>query len=327
MRESDLERSAMSANDLLLWMSARRQGSWRQFRTAVEELHMADNNGDLQDGAEEDIADQYALPLYQALRLNLQRLGHAEFFAGAGASDWRVAPPSLATTQHALGWLGVVAGARSPRLVQRLKDAASRSDLETLTPPACPDQFRIGARDPRTLADIAQRAGLLLQHDAPAAILMSLPSIDNPAVRRRADFPFGADWRIEKWSASDLGWRTAIRDEALSSSGGLFRFSLRHRRHVLLCSRGAAFQVPGQVGKYVVLRRRRRILRYDAPHLRLSVPASCRPPFLVERALILCSGLPPSYEAGAAATGVLHYSDVPAPIASLVSALLRQELR
>jgi len=318
----------MSANELLLWMSARRQGSWQQFRTAVEELHMADSDGDAQGGAEEDAADQYALPLYQALRLNLQRLGHAEFFAGAGGSDWRVAPPSLAVTEHARGWLGVVAGARSPRLLQRLKDAATPTELETLSVPACPDHLRIVASELRTLAGIAQRVGLLLQHDAPAAILMSLPPVDDPTVRRLTDLPFGADWRIEQWSASDLGWRAATRDEALSTSLGLFRFSLRHQRHVLFCFRGAAFQVPGQVGKYIVLRRRRRqVLHYDAAHRRLSVPASCRPPFLVERALILCSGLPPSYEAGSAATGVLRYSDVPEAIASLASALLRQELR
>lgn len=318
----------MSANELLLWMSARRQGSWQQFRTAVEELHMADRDGDPQEGPEEDAGDQYALPLYQALRLNLQRLGHAEFFAGAGGSDWRVAPPSLAVMQHARGWLGVVAGARSPRLLQRLKDAATPTQLETLSVLACPDQLRIVAGDSHTLAAIAQRAGLFLQHDAPAAILMSLPPADDSAVRRRADLPSGADWMIEQWSASNLGWRSATREEALSTSLGLFRFSLRHRRHVLFCFRGAAFQVPGQVGKYVVLRRRRRqVLRYDARGRRLSVPAGCRPPFLVERALILCSGSPPSYEACSAAPGVLTYSDVPETIASLASALLRQEIR
>ncbi len=318
----------MSANELLLWMSARQQGSWQQFRTAVEELHMADSDGDPQGEAEEDTADQYALPLYQALRLNLQRLGHAEFFAGAGGSHWRVAPPSLAVTQHARGWLGVVAGARSRKLLQRLKDATAPTELETLSRPACPDQLRMVVGDPRTLAGIAQRSGLFLQHDAPAAILLSLPPVDDSAVCRRADLPFGADWRIEQWSASDLGWRAATRDGALATSLDLFRFSLRHQRHVFLCSRRAAFQVPGQVGKYVVLRRRRRqVLRYDAIGRRLSVPASCRPPFIVERALILCSGLPPSYEAGSAAPGVLHYSDVPAAIAGLASALLRQELR
>ena len=39
--KSDSEERSMSADALLLWMSARRQGSWQQFRAAVEELHSA----------------------------------------------------------------------------------------------------------------------------------------------------------------------------------------------------------------------------------------------------------------------------------------------
>lgn len=318
----------MSASNLLLWMSARRKGSWQQFRTAIEELHMADSDGDQQGGAEEDTADQYALPLYQALRLNLQRLGHAEFFAGAGGSDWRVTPPTLAVSEHARGWLGVVAGARSPKLLQRLHIAVASEELETLAFPGCPDQIRIIAGGPRALAAIAERAGLLLQQDAPAAILASLPPIDDPAVHRPAELPFGVEWRVERFSPLNLGWKAAAREEAASTSGALFRFSLRHQRYVLLCSKGLAFHVPGQIGKYLVLRRRRRhVVRYDATNCRFSVPASCRPPFLVERALILCSGSPPSYEPGTSAAGVLHYSEIPSAIARLAAALLRQEFR
>ena len=32
--------------ELLFWLSARKEGSWRQFRAAVEELHAADTNSD-----------------------------------------------------------------------------------------------------------------------------------------------------------------------------------------------------------------------------------------------------------------------------------------
>ena len=73
----------MSANALLYWMSARQQGSWQQFRAAVEELHTTDEGerGSCDDG---DAPDSSSLPLYHTLRFNLQRLGHAEFFAGAG---------------------------------------------------------------------------------------------------------------------------------------------------------------------------------------------------------------------------------------------------
>lgn len=318
----------MSANELLLWMSARAKGSWQQFRAAVEELHLEDSDSGIVAEGNDETGDQFALPLYRLLRLNLQRLAHVEFFAGAGESDWRVTPPSLALTRHTRGWIGVLAGARSSQLLQRVERAAVSTHVEKLQFPACPDQIRMIADDARALTAVAVNAGLLPQTDAPSAILTNLPTVDDPEVRRPADMPFGADWRVERFSTSELRWKAATREDALSTSVGLFRFSLRHQRHVLFCSRGAAFRVPGQVGKYAVLRlRRRRILLYDAVLQRLSVPASCRPPFLVERALILCSGSPPSYEAGSAVPGVLNYSDVPETVASLVTALLRQELR
>jgi hypothetical protein len=313
----------MSANALLLWMSARRQGSWQQFRTAVEELHVGESN-DL-GGEDDDTPDQFALSLYQTLRFNLQRLGHAEFFAGAGDADWRVTPPSLAVTQHARGWLGIVAGARSRTLLQRLHAAVGTANLETLAFPAYPDQILVTANDQATVAAVAERAGLLLQIDAPAALLTSLPPIDDPCVCHPTQLPFGADWRIDRFSSEKLAWQSATIDDAASASAGLFRFSLRHQRHMLFCVRGAAFRVPGQVGKYLVLRirrRRRQVIRYDGQKRMLAVPASCRPPFLIERALVLCSGSPPSYEGGS-----LQYTEIPENIAVIAAALLRQELR
>jgi hypothetical protein len=316
----------MSANALLLWMSARRQGSWQQFRAAVEELHVNDRG--MTSADDDDAPDQFALPLYQELRLNLQRLGHAEFFAGAGGADWRVSPPSLAVTQTAPhGWLGVLAGARSPRLLQRLNTAGALSKLQMLVFPACPDQILVIEGGQEELSAVADGAGLLLQRDAPKTLLACLPPIDDPSLRNQFELPFGADWRIDRFSSEDLRWHPATRDDARSTSGGLFRFSLRHQRYMLFCSRGSAFRVPGQIGKFLVLRRRRRfVLRYDASSLRLLVPSSCRPPFLVERALILCSGLLPSYQSNSG-TGTLEYAQIPESIARTAAALLRQELR
>ncbi len=315
----------MSANALLLWMSARRQGSWQQFRTAVEELHLS--GGDDLGGEADDRPDPFSLSLYQTLRFNLQRIGHAEFFAGAGDADWRVTPPSLAVTHGARGWLGIVVGARSRALLERFHAAGGAASVETLMFPEYPDQILISANDPNTIATAAAQAGLLLQSNAPAALLASLPAVDDSCVRSPAQLPFGTGWRIDSFSSEDLAWHSATLADAESSPVGLYRFSLRHQRHVLLCTKGAAFRIPGQVGKYLVLRkRRRRVVRYDRNSHSLSVPASCRPPFLVERALILCSGAPPSYEGGARG-GILNYAEIPDGIAAMAAALLRQEFR
>src|SRR6266498_1815671 len=105
----------MTANELLLWMSARGQGSWSQFRAVVEELHIAETE-DRQSAVDaENPTGRASFPLYQSLRLNLQRLAHSEFFAGAEDEDWRVTPPSLSVVKHGAQWIGVVAGARSDR--------------------------------------------------------------------------------------------------------------------------------------------------------------------------------------------------------------------
>lgn len=319
----------MSANSLLLWMSARRHGSWAQFRAAVEELHL---EADVEaEGEGDDALDQFALPLYQTLRFNLQRVGHAEFFAGAGeGAEWRVTPPSLAVTRHACGWLGVVAGARSVSLTDRLSSAAAthRAELRVVELASYPDQILIVANTRDTLIALAKEAGLLLQDDAPVALLASLPPVDDASVSCRAELPFGSDWKIDRFSADDLVWRSATLDDARTAPAGLFRFALRHQRYVFFCSRGTAARIPAQVGKYLVLRRRRRqVLRYDAQDRTLSMPASCRPPFLVERALILCSGSPPSYESSGLRGGSLQYAEIPRDIAAFAAALLRQELR
>lgn len=320
----------MSANSLLLWMSARRHGSWAQFRAAVEELHIRADDSEVE-GEGDDAPDQFALPLYQTLRFNLQRAGHAEFFAGTGAgTEWRVTPPALALTQHARGSLGVVAGARSLSLIDRLCSAVARrgAELRVLALASYPDQILTIADTRETLAAIADQAGFFLQDNAPAALLMSLPPVDDPSVRHQTELPFGSDWRIDRFSPDDLLWRSATLDDARTASAGLFRFSLGHQRHMLFCSRGAAARIPGQVGKYLVLRKRRRqVLWYNARNRLLSMPASCRPPFLVERALILCSGSPPSYESGGARVGALQYPEIPKDIATIAAALLRQELR
>lgn len=319
----------MSVNSLLLWMSARRHGSWAQFRAAVEELHLeaaveAEGEGD-------DTPDQFSLPLYQTLRFNLQRVGHAEFFAGAGdGTEWRVTPPSLAVTQHEHGWLGVVVGARLVSLTDRLRSAARThgAELRVLELASYPDQILIDANTRDALTAVAEGAGFFLQDDAPAALLASLPPVDDPSVRYQTELPIGSGWRIDRFSADDLVWRSETLENARTAPAGLFRFALRHQRHVLFCCRGAAARIPAQVGKYLVLRQRRRqVLRYDAKGRMLSTPASCRPPFLIERALILCSGSPPSYEGTGRLGGSLLYAEIPQDIAAIAAALLRQELR
>lgn len=323
-----MEEDTVSANKLLLWMSARGQGSWQQFRAAVEELHLVGGQPEAETENEDVVPFRETFSAYQSLRLNLQRLGHAEFFAGAGESEWRVAPPTLAVTQSDGAWIGILAGARSLELLERLREAAASSVLETISFAHSPDQILIKASEEMTLKMVAMQSSVFFQQNAPIAILGCLPTVDDPVLRRPRELPFGSDWKVERFSATRLAWVPATREQALGAIFGLFRFSFRHQRDTFLCSNHSFFHVPGQVGKFLLLKRRRsQVFRYDPATGNLTVPTICRPPFLIERALILCSGKIPAGETRPGAKTLLHYYQVPKITADYACGLLRQELR
>jgi hypothetical protein len=306
----------MTADSLLVWMSARGAGSWQQFRAAVEELHLGDESGATPADIED--AGAYGLPLYQLLRLNLQRLGHAEFFGGAGGPEWRVVPPTLAIAGDCDDGLGVVIGARSPMLLRRLTAACGDVSLQSSSVESYPIQLRIRSSG-ATLRAVAERAGLIAQENAPLLILLSLPRIDDLSTYRPTLLPFGTAWTVERFSASTFGWKPAMRTD--TERTGLFRFSFRYERRVFYCARGRTTELGAQTGKYLVLhRRRRKVFDYDRGARTVSVRPSCRPPFLIERALILCSGLPPTF-----ADRRLVYAEVPEEIGALAAQLLRQD--
>src|SRR5260370_42569751 len=120
----------MTPNELLLWLSARREGSWQQFRGAVQSLDLASNN---------DETDEASLPLHQRVRFSLERLAHVEFDAAECENGWRVVPPSLALFKHERGATAALCGARTPNLINRIAAAAARLSFERIPQPECPD--------------------------------------------------------------------------------------------------------------------------------------------------------------------------------------------
>lgn len=321
--KNDLEGLPVKANELLIWMSARREGSWAQFKGAIEELHLeATDNGT---GVLRDREDTGEFPIYQELRFNLQRLGHAEFNSHGSETDWQVAPPVLAAVQQANGWMGILCGARSLNLLTNFQNRMLGLSLPTLSGVASPDVIRVFAATSAPLEQIAADLGLLFQPHAPLALLLSVPTIDFKPAWIGAELPSGRDWKTERFDPAKLGWKASTPQEARSNATALYRFTFRFQSDYYLCHRGSAFKVPGQIGKYIVLRRsRHRILNYNAQKRELCIPAICRPPLLMERALTLCSGIAPLYDS---TTHMVSYCDVPFRVACLAAQLLKQNLQ
>ncbi|MGE0773982.1 MAG: hypothetical protein AB7L36_02945 [Sphingomonadaceae bacterium] len=111
-------------------------------------------------------------------------------------------------------------------------------------------------------------------------------------------------------------------DAARSATAGLFRFRSDYTTQYILIEKGAAFATEPAAGKYRLLRRRYSAIAYRSADQALIVRATCRPPRLVERALVLSSGVLPKFM-----NGLLTYGGVELTVASAVAALLDQRLR
>jgi len=315
-----MEKAEMNANDLLIWLSAKGSGNWSRFRAAIDELYLLDDPiGDDED-LNENAPVGGGLPVQHRLRLNLERLGHAEFFRKGFQNGWRVVPPTLACLSNNSEAVGTLCGARTGKLLEHVENADSTLRTTFSIQQGCPDRIQIIAKYESQLQNFADSVGLYFQPDAVRMLLSAVPPVDNLQLRTPTELPFGTDWDVNRFSARKLQWVSASSGEAASAFFGLYRFYVRFQYHYYLCLRKKAYKIPVQVGKYIVLRKKRRhVLSYDEDKQILSMPVSCRPPPLIDRALTLCTGLIPDVE-----NGRLEYSNINKTTALTSSALLRQ---
>ena len=141
----------MTPNELLLWLSARKEGSWLQFRAAVETLELAERA--------DEAKKMPQLPLHQRIRFNLERLGHVEFDAAGCEDGWRVVPPVLAISRICGKTTGVLCGARTPKLLERIERAASGLTFERVPARDCPDVIRVRGPMQNRSQNSRRRAG------------------------------------------------------------------------------------------------------------------------------------------------------------------------
>lgn len=315
----------MNFNRLLLWLSAKGRGSWSTFRAKVEELcseqddvspEESDDEGEEPTGADSD------LPIYQQARFAFQRLGHAEFYSAGTDNGWQVVPPTVAFPSDK-STIGFLCGARSPALLQSLNHLGSLA-VGVIQPEGMPQLIRLQGASQEVVELCASKVGLKIQKSAPSTLLSVLPTVLDTTKWHRSEMPETPGWSVHRFSISRRHWIEASSSDAAKSYQGLFRFELKHQRFYYLRWHNCTYSTLVQIGKYAVIRRRLRVLEYDARAQIFSTPLTFRPPLLIERALVLCSGqlgrLNP-------VKGVLEYSDVPQSVAAIAAQLLHQEIK
>lgn len=315
----------MGPNELLLWMSARQRGSWLQFRSAIENLVF--------DESDDGVPDQPGFPLQQRLRFNLDHLGHVEFSSDENEDAWQVAPPVLATTTLSTKVVGILCGARSMPILRQLKQASGTMALEVTPVSECPDVIRLFATDVQELARVAEQAKLMFQPNAPLNLLSQLARVDSYAIGPPAEMPFGRDANIDRFvvERKHSHWEKLSKNTVKQLDNGLFRCTRWQVSDHYLRINGRTFTTSGQVGKYFLLYQKQlRVIQYHPATLQLRVLGIFRPPSLVDRALVLCSGFPPQEHYERASSGenrlILSYNNVDPGVAGLVAELLYQPL-
>jgi hypothetical protein len=301
----------MGPDELLFWLSARREGSWHQFRSSVEEIVAADDErGD-------------SLPVYQKIRFGLEQLGHVEFASRGREGGWRVAPPVLAVSRQQNGFVGIACGARTPGLMRRLQEQAG-TRLDISTKGIYPSVARLVSPEAESLSRIASDAGFEFQLDTPVRLASCMPRIDRLPGSKPAALPFGRDFEVARFALErrHCKWMPSSDAEAARNREGLYRFVRFQTPEYFLKIGNRVLKVDGQTGKFFLLAiRGRQVLRYDRSKDVLRVPAICHPPLLVDRALVLCTGYLPEYDR---ASRMLVYTGIPEEVAGLAASILLQ---
>jgi hypothetical protein len=286
-------------NELLLWISGVGFGGEASFRRRAMELVPPRRTGPT---------------AYRRALWGFGSLAHCEFGDAAGGG-WRVAPPVIAAGDPAGTVSAVLCGARSALLVARLTAAAGEA-MSVVAQRDAPDLILLSLPTAGDLIRVSRESGIPLQWNAPLAILSAFApppfgSFEDSAV------PSGG-WAVERFSHSRIAWVSSSVAEAGGVRRGLFRFRSEYAvRHIYRQGAVTRDVAPG-IAKYWALGRRQRAMRLDLSRGQVSFPLAARPPGLIDRALVVASGMLPI-----PLDGRLIYSGITAPVAAATAAALR----
>lgn len=250
---------------------------------------------------------------------DLSVLGHIEESNGI----WRIAPPVLAVTESdkADACQGILCGARTPKLLERLKTASKRigTKYHEIPQEDRPSIITIEGANSIDIAATAIEAGLPVQHDAPFTLLACLPTIRNWP-RKNCTMVTGKVLEVKRFSRSKLIWQQSSLKQATQAHRGFFRI---HRRdwdwvNILKLGPESQAEIEYRAGLLAVTQKAK-IVRWSAESRCLHIPRILYPPTLIARALVLCSGKLPGLDQD---RGETFFHHVPVRITKMARAIM-----
>lgn len=188
--------------------------------------------------------------------------------------------------------------------------------MSVLPQKEAPNLIRIESASTGELIDLAREARIPIQWNAPLAVIAAF-RVPSAASFPETALPSGG-WKVSRFSRSRMEWTASTVKEAGQAQRGLFRFTSDYGTRHIVRQGGTSHEAPPAIAKFWVLGRRQRAMRLDLSKGIVSFPITARPPGLIDRALVICSGALP-----AVVDRRLVYSGVTAPVAAAVMVALR----
>ena len=274
---------------------------------------------------------------------SLDSLGYCEF--DFPRRTVHMCPPCLLLLPGRGTPRAVFAGARTPSLISRLKEAVRTRGKQAMVSQMpqsngninIPATIIIEAMDKETLAEIGSDAAIETDLDQPAAWKLThiSVSVDDVMESLRFDEMQEPNWPRRVFRKDRLVFSRTT--ESHQDRIELAEYTSpvdQQRRHWLWDGERAA-GVERDWGRYIALSSEEcHVMLYHERSRRLAVPVTVPLPCLLSRALALCSGNIPvsskTAEAPVASIPAGHplhiYTDIPAGISELAAAKLRQRL-
>jgi hypothetical protein len=293
-------------DQLLLYLSELRAGSWESFSHAVKSLALPDA-----------IASTVSRSPYFVSE-DLSWLGHVEFLRAQGDVDggWQTAVPCLVEVEAKHGSVGVLAGARPYGLMLQIADGGFAPRVVLKAPSYGPSVIAIHTSGSDELRKASAELEIEFAPRFSQRLSTLLPTTKDTVASAPVEPP-PRGWETTRLDERTLNWQDCTSD----TQDGLYRYC-RFTTEYRLVLDGTPRVVERSVGVYERLRIiDRAVVQYDPKMSVLSVPGRAGLPPLAARAATMCSGALPVVEHR---NGLLNLSfeNVPEKVAVAIEASL-----
>ena len=289
----------LTIDDLLDALTFAKKGSWSEFYSLAIQIN-----------------DAPWFPIESARMFSA--LGHIDLTLEPSTlrpESWAISPPTLVFIPN--DDKAILCGERWPELIQRIRDDAEAIDgnLETIRNKVGPETICIQNLDIMELKSVIESTGehldiqLGLTESAGNKLARLLPSLNDIAKVLPATSLSGH--RIERFDLKSAKWNQS-NDETIPGAYRIttnpWSFAWRSKSDNKLRAGDS------RLVKYLAATEMNRtLLYYDRTRKRLVVPIGAALPGLFERAVVLCSGIPPSTH-----MNKLCYESIPEDVAEAI---------